>query len=198
MSDTPAGAPEPDAPARAPGTVYTFYSYKGGVGRSMAMAGVAYLLARRGLKVLAIDFDLEAPGLERYFFESEPAARVREHPGLMDLIQTYKLALTSEAEFEAARFKTWWNFVYEAIPSLPGGGRVDLMTAGRREPPAALRDYAEEFLREAQDPRRMFVKTFDFLCTLPQGEAHVAVIVSPGRQQGQYYVAIARRLVMPR
>ncbi|WP_300449819.1 TIR domain-containing protein [Accumulibacter sp.] len=122
--------------------IFTFYSYKGGVGRSMAMAGVAYLLARRGLKVLAIDFDLEAPGLERYFFESEPAARVREHPGLMDLIQTYKLALTSEAEFEAARFKTWWNFVYEAIPSLPGGGRVDLMTAGRREPPAALRDYA--------------------------------------------------------
>jgi PAS domain-containing protein len=62
----------------------------------------------------------------------------------------------------------------------------------------ALRDYAEEFLREAQDPRRVFVKTFDFLCTLPEGEAHVAVIVSPGRQQGQYYVAIARRLVMPR
>lgn len=61
----------------------------------------------------------------------------------------------------------------------------------------ALRDYAEEFLREAQDPRRVFVKTFDFLCTLPEGEAHVAVIVSPGRQQGQYYVAIARRLVMP-
>jgi WD40 repeat protein len=122
--------------------IFTFYSYKGGVGRSMAMAGVAYLLARRGLKVLTIDFDLEAPGLERYFFESEPAARVREHPGLMDLIQTYKLALTSEAEFEAASFKSWWSFVYEAIPSVPGGGRVDLMTAGRREPPSALRDYA--------------------------------------------------------
>lgn len=48
-------------------TIVTFYSYKGGVGRTMAMSNVAVLLARRGLKVLAVDWDLEAPGLERYF-----------------------------------------------------------------------------------------------------------------------------------
>ena len=49
------------------GSIVTFYSYKGGVGRSMALANVALLLAQRGLRVLAVDFDLEAPGLERYF-----------------------------------------------------------------------------------------------------------------------------------
>jgi MinD-like ATPase involved in chromosome partitioning or flagellar assembly len=49
------------------GQIVTFYSYKGGVGRSMAMANVAVLLAQRGLRVLAVDWDLEAPGLERYF-----------------------------------------------------------------------------------------------------------------------------------
>jgi len=48
-------------------TIITFYSYKGGVGRSMAMANIAVLMAQRGLKVLAVDWDLEAPGLERYF-----------------------------------------------------------------------------------------------------------------------------------
>jgi MinD-like ATPase involved in chromosome partitioning or flagellar assembly len=48
-------------------SVITFYSYKGGVGRSMALSNVAVLLARRGLRVLAVDWDLEAPGLERYF-----------------------------------------------------------------------------------------------------------------------------------
>lgn len=48
-------------------SIVTFYSYKGGVGRSMALANIAVLLARRGLKVLVVDFDLEAPGLERYF-----------------------------------------------------------------------------------------------------------------------------------
>jgi MinD-like ATPase involved in chromosome partitioning or flagellar assembly len=49
------------------GSIITFYSYKGGVGRSMALANVAVLSARRGNTVLAVDWDLEAPGLPRYF-----------------------------------------------------------------------------------------------------------------------------------
>ncbi|MEV6603668.1 AAA family ATPase [Kutzneria sp. NPDC051319] len=49
------------------GTVVTFYSYKGGVGRSSTLANVAVLLARWGYRVLAIDWDLEAPGLHHYF-----------------------------------------------------------------------------------------------------------------------------------
>ena len=54
--------------------IVTFYSYKGGVGRSMALANIAVLLARRHLRVLVVDWDLEAPGLERYFtyFTIEP------------------------------------------------------------------------------------------------------------------------------
>lgn len=48
-------------------SIVTFYSYKGGVGRSMALANIALLLARRGFRVLIVDWDLEAPGLERYF-----------------------------------------------------------------------------------------------------------------------------------
>jgi MinD-like ATPase involved in chromosome partitioning or flagellar assembly len=49
------------------GTVVTFYSYKGGVGRSSTLANVAVLLARWGYRVLAVDWDLEAPGLHHYF-----------------------------------------------------------------------------------------------------------------------------------
>ena len=48
------------------GRIVTFYSYKGGVGRTMAMANIAVLLAKQK-KVLIIDWDLEAPGLEKYF-----------------------------------------------------------------------------------------------------------------------------------
>jgi MinD-like ATPase involved in chromosome partitioning or flagellar assembly len=44
----------------------SFYSYKGGVGRSMALANLATLLARKGRRVLMIDFDLEAPGLDSF------------------------------------------------------------------------------------------------------------------------------------
>lgn len=47
--------------------IVTFYSYKGGVGRTFGLANVAVLLARRGKRVLVIDWDLEAPGLHRYF-----------------------------------------------------------------------------------------------------------------------------------
>lgn len=41
----------------------TFYSFKGGVGRTTALAHVAWILAMRGRKVVAVDLDLEAPGL---------------------------------------------------------------------------------------------------------------------------------------
>lgn len=61
------------------GTVVTFYSYKGGVGRSSTLANVAVLLARWGYRVLAVDWDLEAPGLHYYFKDAiseEPAGGV--------------------------------------------------------------------------------------------------------------------------
>jgi len=45
----------------------TFYSYKGGVGRTTALTHVAWILAMRGRKVVAVDLDLEAPGLSTAF-----------------------------------------------------------------------------------------------------------------------------------
>jgi len=68
------------------GTVITFYSYKGGVGRSFALANVAVLLARWGYRVLAVDWDLEAPGLHHYF-----AAVLPEEPagGVVDLTHEF-------------------------------------------------------------------------------------------------------------
>ena len=44
-------------------TRITFASLKGGVGRSTALCVVAAHLSMRGRRVLAIDFDLEAPGI---------------------------------------------------------------------------------------------------------------------------------------
>lgn len=42
----------------------TFYSYKGGVGRTLALSNIAKRLAEFGKKVCILDFDLEAPGLQ--------------------------------------------------------------------------------------------------------------------------------------
>lgn len=69
------------------GVVYTFYSYKGGVGRTMALANVAALLSKWGQKVLIVDWDLEAPGLEKYFSDlSNPSEPPRRSGGVIDLV----------------------------------------------------------------------------------------------------------------
>ena len=62
---------------RPRGRVCTFYSYKGGVGRSMALANVAVLMAQWGHRVLVVDWDLEAPGLDRYFEVLVPTSRTQ-------------------------------------------------------------------------------------------------------------------------
>lgn len=70
------------------GRIVTFYSYKGGTGRSMALANFAWILAASGKRVLVIDWDLEAPGLHRYFrpFLTDP--ELVETDGLIDAIWT--------------------------------------------------------------------------------------------------------------
>jgi len=46
--------------------IVAFYSFKGGVGRSMAVLNVAYAMAAHGRNVLILDMDLEAPGLSGF------------------------------------------------------------------------------------------------------------------------------------
>ncbi len=43
--------------------IVTFYSFKGGVGRTTALVACAWQLAKLGKKVVVVDLDLEAPGL---------------------------------------------------------------------------------------------------------------------------------------
>lgn len=65
--------------------VTTFYSFKGGVGRTMALVNAAVALAKGGRRVLVVDFDLEAPGLDT-FDVLKPA---REVPGVIDFVARY-------------------------------------------------------------------------------------------------------------
>lgn len=52
--------------------VASFWGVKGGVGRTTALAHVAALLGRRSAKVLALDLDLDSPGLVASLAEPEP------------------------------------------------------------------------------------------------------------------------------
>lgn len=47
--------------------VVSFYSYKGGAGRTLALTHTAYLLAKKGKNVLLIDLDIEAPSFFNVF-----------------------------------------------------------------------------------------------------------------------------------
>jgi Mrp family chromosome partitioning ATPase len=67
-----------------PGRVITFYSYKGGVGRTQTLVSCACALSAWGWRVLVVDFDLEAPGVDRYLRRWAP--ELRQGPGLVDLI----------------------------------------------------------------------------------------------------------------
>ena len=61
--------------------VFTFYSYKGGVGRSLAVMNVAYTLAGWGRHVLMVDMDLEAPGISSFLQRSNELAEPNSaHP----------------------------------------------------------------------------------------------------------------------
>jgi Pentapeptide repeats (8 copies) len=83
--------------------IVTFYSYKGGVGRSMAMVNVGEILADIGYDVTLCDFDLEAPGLERYMSDKpDVVRRLRACRGVVDLLEEYKNLLASPAEPDAA------------------------------------------------------------------------------------------------
>lgn len=66
--------------------VVTFYSYKGGVGRTLALVNVAAMLAQSGRKVLAVDFDLEAPSLPSFeVFKNSQHAK-----GIVDYVSEYR------------------------------------------------------------------------------------------------------------
>jgi tetratricopeptide (TPR) repeat protein/cellulose biosynthesis protein BcsQ len=111
--------------------IVTFYSYKGGVGRSMAMANVADILAQSGARVLMIDFDLEAPGLEQYF--QIPQESARAHEGLLDLLLAFKESMAVGGAGAKGDFRDLGRFILAVYQKLPSGGSLDLMPAGRRE-----------------------------------------------------------------
>src|SRR5262245_23808767 len=103
-------------------SVITFYSYKGGVGRSMALANVAVLLARRArLRVLVVDWDLEAPGIEKYFAD----LRMNQSGvGLLPLLR--QVASGSDPDY--AEF-TW------TVSALDGKFEFSFLHSGREADP---------------------------------------------------------------
>jgi len=124
-----------------PGRIVTFYSYKGGTGRSMALANIAWILASAGQRVLVIDWDLEAPGLHRYFYPFLADPDLVESDGLMDFfIKFAAAAVASDANADKTQEPSWFDpysnlmyYAYSVDFAFPKPGCLDLVPAGRQD-----------------------------------------------------------------
>jgi cellulose biosynthesis protein BcsQ len=118
-----------------PGQIITFYSYKGGTGRSFLLANIAFLLACQGNKVCVVDFDLEAPGLHRYFGPFLEDGELEFTDGLLDWLwstadsQMVSEKMSNEAghltEYAVSLARPGWTF--------PRNGQLDFIPAGRQD-----------------------------------------------------------------
>lgn len=117
------------------GQIITFYSYKGGTGRTMAVANVAWILASSGKRVLMVDWDLDAPGLHRFFHPFLDESTVSATPGVVEIINDYALA----AEQLDPSPKDWYlehgQVLRHAVSlewkEFPPGACLDFLSAGR-------------------------------------------------------------------
>lgn len=96
----------------------TFYSFKGGVGRTLALANIGLELARTGRRVLLVDFDLESPGIDTF-----EILRPREsHPGIVEYVSNF-IGTRIAPDVK--------DFIYEVLGVGQRGGRLWIMPAGR-------------------------------------------------------------------
>jgi len=138
---------------QARGRIVTFYSFKGGTGRTMALANVAWILAANGKRVLAADWDLESPGLHR-FFQPFLDQKIGDKPGILDFIRRYEWAAvdadidpdslisgSEESQRDAREAVARLVSMHAglaldyAIPlnwQFPRGGVLDFLSAGRQ------------------------------------------------------------------
>jgi MinD-like ATPase involved in chromosome partitioning or flagellar assembly len=137
------------------GTIVTFYSYKGGVGRSFTLANIAILLARWGHRVLTIDWDMEAPGLHQYF---APLLTAPPSIGLVDLVD----------DFVAGTVGPTSSYVTHLDIN---DGVVDLIAAGRKDDDYARRVqginwadlYQHGFADVLERLRKNWIAEYDFV-----------------------------------
>jgi hypothetical protein len=111
--------------------IITFYSYKGGVGRSMALANVAWLLAHKyGKKVLVVDWDLEAPGLHRFFNLGSSTIK----RGLIELLNEYKTLLKEETDPLPQKLVDIEKYITSIpVPSMEEGGSLSIIASGQQD-----------------------------------------------------------------
>ena len=114
----------------------------------MALANVAWILASNGRRVLVIDWDLEAPGLYRFFGPFLPDPTLTETEGLIDFVINFanEAATPREAAPSGDGQPAWFEPLANILPyavslvhPFPKPGTIDFVPAGRQGPGYAHR-----------------------------------------------------------
>ena len=107
----------------------------------MTLANVAWILASNGKRVLAIDWDLESPGLHRFFHPFLDESTVSTTPGVIDIINDYASAATDPRPRPDNWQLEFANILPHAVSltwdHFPDAGTLDFISAGRQN-----RDYS--------------------------------------------------------
>ncbi|GGC76167.1 hypothetical protein GCM10011387_32450 [Pedobacter quisquiliarum] len=100
--------------------IITFYSYKGGVGRSTTLAScAAYLATHHSKKVVIIDCDFEAPGFTNFFLTDSGAPFYSN--GVVEYL------LDSDLDNSELSIR---NYLWEASKEYSGKGEIFVMPSG--------------------------------------------------------------------
>lgn len=117
------------------GRIITFYSYKGGTGRTMALANTAWILAANGYRVLTVDWDLEAPGLAHFFRPFLDQEALGATTGVIDLIMDYRDEALRDQDREGDWYREFAKVRRHAMSlhwsQFRDGGALDFLSAGQ-------------------------------------------------------------------
>lgn len=118
--------------------VITFYSYKGGVGRTTSLVTFAnYYAYQEKKKVVILDFDFEAPGFTNYFDFS--LATLTEKNGVVEYL------LDREASKE--KLNLLQDYIIEVSNEYSGDGSIYVMPSGNLYGEKNLESYLEALSR---------------------------------------------------
>lgn len=101
-----------------------FYSYKGGVGRTLLVANTAQFLAKSGRRVVALDLDLEAPGL-LYKLAAPEVVKRAEMGNLLGVVDALDEMLAGESRIIRTK-----DLAIEVDLPLDTKGHLSLIAAG--------------------------------------------------------------------
>jgi cellulose biosynthesis protein BcsQ len=124
-------------PVSETGSIVTFYSSETRLGRTSALANIAWILASNGKRVLAVDWDLTSPGLNRYFRPFLDPNQASAPRGIADVIAELPQIETRSRGLKAshglaAEFAVLIRQYVQRLDlhKFPGSGTIDLLGPG--------------------------------------------------------------------